>query len=151
MKHQSNAGFTLIELMIVVAVIGILAAVAYPSYINSVIKGKRAEGRAALTELLQQQERYMTQRNTYLAFTNAAGVTNPVSAGTTFKVFSGDSPAKAAYLLTASVCDSSTPITDCVMVEAVPNFTDAEAGTLQILSSGTKTCTGGSKPAVCWN
>jgi len=150
MKHSKNAGFSLIELMIVVAVIGILAAVAYPSYTNSVMKGKRAEGRAALAELLQQQERYMTQNNTYLSFTNAAGTTTPAAAATTFKVFSGDSLAKSAYLLKASVCDGTTAIRDCVMVEAVPTFTDAEAGTLQMLSSGSKSCTG-TKTSVCWN
>jgi len=150
MKHKFSAGFSLIELMVVVAVIGILAAVAYPAYTNSIIKGKRAEGRAALTELLQQQERYMTQNNTYLAFDNAAGTTTPAGAATTFKVFSGDTLAKSAYLLKASVCDGSTTIKDCVMVEAVPNFTDSEAGTLQVLSSGSKTCTG-STTSVCWN
>lgn len=149
MKNRTF-GFTLIELMIVVAVVGILAAVAIPSYQDSVRKGKRAEGRAALTGLLQQQERYMTQMNTYLAFTNSAGATTPTSAATTFKVFSGDNLAKAAYLLKASVCDGSTAIKDCVMVEAVPNFNDSEAGTLQLLSTGTKTCTG-SKSSVCWN
>lgn len=150
MKRFSNLGFTLIELMIVVAVIAILASVAYPAYTSSIIKGKRAEGRAALASLLQQQERYMTQNNTYLSFSNIAGVTNPASAATTFKVFSGDSQAKSAYLLQASVCDSSSTVKDCVMVEAIPNFTDNEAGTLQMLSSGTKTCSG-SKQSVCWN
>ena len=150
MKRQSNVGFSLIELMIVVAVIGILAAVAYPAYTDSILKGKRAEGRAALADLLQQQERYMTQMNTYLAFTNTAGVTVPATAATTFKVFSGDSLGKSAYLLQASTCAGAT-IADCVMVEAVPNnFTDAQAGTLQLLSSGSKTCTG-TKISVCWN
>ena len=61
-------GFTLIELMITVAIVGILASIAYPSYIESVRKGRRAEARAALTELMQQQERFMTQNNTYRAF-----------------------------------------------------------------------------------
>ena len=138
MKNRSH-GFTLIELMIVVAVISILAAVAIPSYQDSVRKGKRAEGRAALTELLLQQERYMTQMNTYLAFDNSAGVTNPATASTTFKVYSGNTSAQSAYLLRASVCDSSIDIRDCVKVEAVPTFDDTDVGTLQLLSTGTKT------------
>ena len=58
MKKLLNRGFTLIELMIVVAIVAILTSVAYPAYTSSIIKGKRAEARAALTELMQQQERF---------------------------------------------------------------------------------------------
>ena len=146
MKNKLEAGFTLIELMIVVAIVAILASIALPSYEEAMRKSRRAEGRAALTNLLQQQERYMTQRNTYLAFTNAAGVTNPSTVP--FKSFSGDSLANAAYLLSAEACTGST-ITECVQVNAVPVRSDPAAGTLQMLSTGTKTCTG-TDTTVCW-
>ncbi|MDO8261673.1 MAG: type IV pilin protein [Gallionella sp.] len=148
MKKLTNGGFTLIELMIVVAIVAILTSIAYPAYTSSILKGKRAEGRAALAELMQQQERYMTQNNTYFAFTNTAGTTSPASVP--FKTFSGDTQAKAAYHLQASACSVSLSITECVMVEALPVKIDPEAGTLQILSTGTKTCSGGSNPSVCW-
>ena len=146
MKKHLNAGFTLIELMIVVAIIAIIASVAYPSYRDSILKGKRAEGRAALAELLQQQERYMTQNNAYFAFTNVAGVTTPATVP--FKTFSGDSAGKSSHYLSAAACAAST-IAECVMVSAEPVTNDPEAGTLQILSTGTKSCTG-SKTSVCW-
>ena len=146
MKKNSITGFTLIELMIVVAIVAILTSIAYPAYTSSILKGKRAEGRAALAELLQQQERYMTQNNVYFAFTNASGTTTPASVP--FKTFSGDTPTKAAYQLSASACPSST-ISECVMVAAQPVISDPDAGTLQMLSIGTKTCTG-TKTSVCW-
>ena len=146
MNKRLIGGFTLIELMIVVAVVAILTSIAYPAYTKSILKGKRAEGRTALTELMQQQERYMTQNNTYLAFSNAAGTTTPASVP--FKTFSGDTPTKAAYYLSASACPSST-ITECVQVSAEPVRSDPEAGTLQVLSTSTKTCTG-TNTSVCW-
>ena len=58
MIKKINSGFTLVEVMIVVAIVGILASIAYPSYQESVRKGRRAQARTALSELVQQQERY---------------------------------------------------------------------------------------------
>lgn len=150
MNKYLNSGFTLIELMIVVAILAILTSIAYPAYTSSTVKGKRAEGRTALFELMQQQERFMTQTNSYCAFSNTSGVTSVVAGCATvpFKTFSGDSQAKAAYYLSADACPNST-IAECVRVSAVPIKADTEAGTLQVLSTGTKTCTG-TNTTVCW-
>jgi len=59
------AGFTLIELMIIVGVIGLLAVVALPSFMDSVRKGRRAEGIAALTQIQQAQERWRANNGSY--------------------------------------------------------------------------------------
>jgi len=58
-------GFTLIELMIVVAVIGVLAVIALPSFLDSVRKGRRAEAVAALTQVQQAQERWRANHGSY--------------------------------------------------------------------------------------
>ena len=141
-----QAGFTLIELMITVSIVGILSAIAYPAYQDSVRKGKRAEGRTALLDFLQQQERFLSQTGTYSNPVIAAGAT-----GVPFKTYSGDNAAKPAYKLGTEACPGSpTPsLRECVRVVAVPQFTDPDGGTLRILSTGTRDCTG-SKPTLCW-
>ena len=64
-KNVAESGFTLIELMIVVAIVGILAAIGYPSYTEHVRKGARAEGKAALVKGQQLMERYYTDKGKY--------------------------------------------------------------------------------------
>ena len=62
---RRNSGFTLIELMIVVAIVGILSAVAYPSYTEYIRRGNRSEATAALLEAQQFMERYYAASNRY--------------------------------------------------------------------------------------
>jgi type IV pilus assembly protein PilE len=152
---RAQRGFTLIEMMITVAIVGILAAIAYPAYTDSIRKGRRAEGRTALMNLMQQQERYLTQTGCYLAF--AAEATGNVAncSGTSvlipFKTNSGDGPTgTGAYKLAATAC--APGISACVTLTAVPRNADPMAGTLSLNSVGVKTCTGtaASSPGVCW-
>jgi type IV pilus assembly protein PilE len=58
-------GFTLIELMITVAIVGILAAIAYPSYTEQIRKNRRADAKAVLLELTQWMERFYTENSRY--------------------------------------------------------------------------------------
>jgi type IV pilus assembly protein PilE len=144
---RRRAGFSLIELMIVLAVIAILTAIAYPSYQRYVLKGQRAEGRAALVNLLQQQEAYITQNGTYLTFAAGAG-------SVPFRTASNDNAdvTTAAYRLGAQNCPgaaaSSTP-NDCVQVFATPNRADPAVGDLTINSNGQKSCSG-TDQTLCW-
>ena len=81
-RAVSLAGFTLIEVMIVVAVIAILAAVALPTYQDSVRKARRADAKGALTTVAQLMERRNTERNSYVGATLGTGATDVYPATT---------------------------------------------------------------------
>jgi len=72
---NKNNGFTLIELMIVVVIVGLLAAVAYPSYQNSLIKARRSDAQGALQGLAQAMERNYTTNGTYAGAATAGADT----------------------------------------------------------------------------
>jgi len=113
-------GFTLIELMITVAIVAILAAIAYPSYQDSVRKTKRTTAQADLMELASFMERKFTENNSYAGTTIASiGVTN-------------DDYTLALTLPTA-------PVTSYTLT-AVPQGAQADdsCGTLSLSNTGVK-------------
>ncbi len=88
-KTKASArGFTLIELMITVAIVAILAAIAYPSYDESVRRGRRADTQAIVLMSAQFMERYFTTNATYVgAALPASLTTSPESASATGKFY----------------------------------------------------------------
>lgn len=71
-----TAGFSLIELMIVVAIAAILAVIAYPSYQNKVYQSRRADAHAMLLDAAMRQERFNTDNNTYTTNLTLLGYTS---------------------------------------------------------------------------
>ena len=76
MMQTKTRGFTLIELMIVIAVLALLVGIGYPSYQDQVRKSRRAEGMGELLELAERMERFYTDRETYAGATLGAAATN---------------------------------------------------------------------------
>ena len=136
-------GFTLIELMIAVAIVGILAGIAYPGYQDSVRKSRRVDAEGALLGFANAMERYFTVHNSsYLGAGADGGNTGaPTIYSTTSPVDGGT----AYYDLAINAADANT-----YTLTATPRATD-KCGTLTLTQAGVKNFTGtGVTAADCW-
>ena len=145
---HSRRGFTLIEMLFVVIILAILATVALPAYLDSVRKARRVQGRVALMKLMQQQERFYTVHNRYVAFSSSS--TEPEA--TQFQWYSGDTAMSSFYEISARACDDEM-IRDCVVLSAQPgtlkvnmHFKDDICAELGLSSTGKKTA----RLPSCW-
>lgn len=132
MRTQQR-GMSLIELMIVVAIISILGAVVYPSYMDSVIKTRKGDGVAMINKVMQAQERFFVNGLTYTANLTDLG----------FGADSNLPSDEGAYLISAAACGGFT-IAQCVNITAVAQGsqdTDEpdSVDNLGLNSQGTKT------------
>ena len=130
-KPQSK-GITLIELMIVIAIVAILATVGYPLYQSQMRATKRSDGQAKLMQIMQAQQKFYSNNSRYTAslvaelnFTDAGGGAVASDEG--------------AYIITAGACPSGDPIAECVELTAVGQGAQAADGDLTYNSLNQKT------------
>lgn len=138
--RQSNKGFTLIELMVTVAILAILAAIAFPSYTRYVTRTHRSEAQALLSEAAAREERYYAQNNAYTS--TVADLNLRSSTGLSDNGF---------YQLSISTSDSSQ---GGYLLSATPLGTqakDSECAVMKLNALGEKTVSGtASDSATCW-
>jgi type IV pilus assembly protein PilE len=135
-RHQ--AGFTLIELMTVVVIVGILASIAYPSYREHARRSARSDARAALLDAATRQEQYFLDNKAY-----TTTLANIGALATTENGF---------YTLSVDGATVTCPITTCYAMRATPigpQAADTRCAALTMNSLGTKSATG-STPTECW-
>ena len=137
MKRIWGRGFTLIELMIVVAIVAILAAIAYPSYTKQVQRTRRADGREMLMRIASAQERYYTTRNSYTTTLADLGFTSGASEKGYYDV---------------AVDNGATGDTQSYKLTATPAGVQAgdACGDLTIDNTGKKGRSGSDSNGTCW-
>ncbi len=134
-RFRSAAGFTLLELMIVVSIVAILAGIAYASYRDQIVKSRRAAATTCLQERAQFMERYYTTNLTY------TGAPAPASCGADLAPF-------------YNVAFSGTPDAKTYLIQAAPTASqpDSKCATLGINAQGIRTASGtySATPEQCW-
>lgn len=141
-KFYRQAAFTLIEVMIVVAIVGMLAAIAYPSYQEFIRRGARAEARAAVLNMAQLQERNFSDRGAYATVDGSSA-----APWTASSYFSGTNYASRKYGIAVATANSNTTYT----ITATPEngYSDPKCGNLTLASDGTKGSSLGNA-VDCW-
>lgn len=137
---HGHSGFTLIEVMVVVAIIGIITAIAYPSYMEYVRKSNRAEAKVVLNDVAQRLQRCFTA---YSAYDNAAcTVAGAISGGNTIESEHG-------YYSIAGVLTPTTFALTATAVSGTSQAGDKRCETLSLDQAGERKATG-SNSTECW-
>lgn len=140
-------GFTLIEVMIVAAVIAILAAVAYPSYTKHIAKANRSAVQAVMQAIASRQEMYVLNARTY--YPAVSGSVTDVAAIRGALGVNIPADVTGNYDLTVT-SDNGVPPSHSVTAAPRGNqaTNDSACGTLTLTSTGARTASGGA--ATCW-
>jgi type IV pilus assembly protein PilE len=147
---RSARGFTLIELMIAVAIVGILVKLAYPAYTQSVKKSRRADAKTALLDLAQREERFMSTNNTYSQIAAPDLGYNSGSTITTAAPMNVVTGSSAYYQLAVSLPTSTTFTATATPIGAQTG--DTQCGTFTLTNAGVQSVSGTSSatPGDCW-
>lgn len=135
-RHTKQDGFTLIEVMIVVAIIGILAAIGYPSYQEQVAKSRRADAQRALMEAEQYMRRFYSSQDTFTGITLPAGLATSPRAGSGAAAYNIQLIENNAVVATTTAASAST---FTLRATRTGSMAADRCGDLSITNTGVKT------------
>lgn len=142
-EQRREGGFTLLEVMVVTVIVAVLAAIAYPSYLEYVLRGKRAEGQALLNQAAAQEERWYALNPSSGYVTDQSAVANLNLTGT-----NGSTVTSPTGLYTLAV--SSSGGDGGYTLAADPTFTDEKCTQLTLTATGEKGSSGTGSVSDCW-
>lgn len=143
LRHRNAAGFTLIELMIVVVVIGIIAAIAWPNYTAHVRKSRRSDAQIALTQLANAQEKFYLNCNSYTTYvTVATSTVNTCTLANSGLGYASNNSPQGYYTLSIPVGNTTSYTITATATGA--QAADSACPSLSLTSTGVKT------PTTCW-
>jgi type IV pilus assembly protein PilE len=141
------AGFTLIELMVVIVITAILASIALPAYQGSVRKSRRTEAKTAISDFAAREERIYGTQNVY---SNDAGVLGYTAAGGSWPVSTGTYYQITTPTITAATATTPATFTVTVVPSAgSPQLKDTICTSFTVTNTGAQSATG-SNPSACW-
>jgi type IV pilus assembly protein PilE len=134
MKKRLTRGFTLIELMITVAIIGILTMVAYPSYTNFLVRGNRTAAQAQMMDLANRQQQFLLGNRRYATSLSELNYTLPTEVSSKYSCGSG-------CIVTNTTATPATTV-PAFTITFTATGSQASDGNLSLNSEGTKTPSG---------
>jgi type IV pilus assembly protein PilE len=145
-----NQGFTLIELMITVAIIAILGGIAYPSYQAYIKRTERAAARGIVLDMAQKQERYSSSNGGYLTI-----AAPPTAAPTGWQNWSGGTGmASRKYDVSVAASGGTCPgaCTNYIITATPANgFTETDCGSYTLTHTNVRNSSGTRPPVECWS
>lgn len=146
-------GFSLLELMVVVAIIGILASIAIPSYTNYVVKSKRAAAEAFIMGLSNSEAQVLLDLRQYVSVANNAAFPNAATAVSPGLAVTVPSDVSANYNFSIAAANPANAPPSFVITAAPTGgqaTADTACGNLTLDQSGTKGISGTGSVSACW-